>query len=560
MSPYHVDAMKDMFDLVDVSLNERKNMFVWKARDKAFSYSMSSIALGEMMMETNNTMVCLFPKGEEVKYKENFRLKFDTSFNNLPFCMKNYPYIKNSADELRYGYKEYDEETGQEEVKGANNTIAFLKITKKDIAKSYRAKIMVIDEAGEVDVLKALHDTNEANMMRGGQKFGIEIIGGTSNAIHKGYKDVCYIWDNAKQLDFNTFFISRNQALWGWVPQFDDKGKELPEKKQAIDFETGASLIDVAENYFTHREKKFQDLNDEQGLVEFKQNYPKDEKDAFMATSSSPFNIEELKDQKRIIATNDDLRRQITRGNIEIIPNSNPQKTRFVPNPYGRWQIYLHPREDLIFPDVIGIDTVRDDEVVDSPSKNAMVVYRPFQSMKELSGLPICIYHHRPSSIYTFFQDALLTCMHYNAMALIEFINNMIFDFFNENGGTRFLAWRPTVLTEMGSKAQNRWGVKPMSGAAPALAYAVEETKTNYYNHVFGELIDELLVFGQKNTDLADAYKWAILFSKEVERNKKHMNIKAQMKTKPKFTRQLVKKNGVLVVAKTESEYKSLTR
>ena len=559
--PHHVDVMKDLFDLIDYSIDRHQNVFVWKARDKAFSYNMSSLAVGEMMMEKKNTVVALFPKGEEVKYKENFRAKFDTTFNALPQCMKMFPYLKDTMNELHYGYEETDEETGQTTIRGANNRLALLKVSRKDIAKSFRAKIMIIDEAGEIDCLKALHDTNEANMMRGGQKYGIEIIGGTSNAAHEGYKDVCFIWDNADKLGFNKFFIPRYKALWGWVPQYDAKGKDLG-LKAAINYETGESLIDVAENYFENKLRILQEIGDRNGELEFKQNYPKTEDDSFLRITSSPYNIEELNNHKRYIETNKDILSAITTGTIEIIPDTNPIQTKFTPNGNGKWRMYLPPNNGLNFPDVIGVDTVRDDEVVDSDSKNAIVVYRPFQSMKDLSGLPVCVYHNRPSSIYTFFQDALLTAIHYNSMVLVEQINNMFGDYFVDNGGSRFLAWRPTILTELGSKAQNRWGVKPNSGIAQSvsLSYAIEETKENFSNHVFTDLLDELIKYGTKNTDLADAYRWAILQSKEMIKIKKVEDQKKAGREKKKITPYLVMQNGVLRTIRTETDIQKYSK
>jgi hypothetical protein len=556
ISPFHVDCFRDIFDMIDDSIKTRKNVFIWKARDKGFSYNMSALAAYEMIIENNNTVVCLFPKGEEVFYKENFRNKYDTTMNNLPQCMKRFPYLKDTQGELHYGYKETDEETGQETTKGANNRIAFMKVTRKDVAKSFRAKIMIVDEAGEVDCLKALHDTNEANMMKGGQKYGIEIIGGTSNAAHAGYNDVCFIWDNADKLGFNKFFIPRYKALWGWVSQYDEKGKETG-LKPAIDYETGESLVDVAENYFENRLKQLQAIGDRNGELEFKQNYPKTEDDAFLRVTSSPYPIEELNAQKRYIETNEQLKSAITIGNLQFIKDTSPPQVELVPNPHGKWKVYLPPNHGLQYPDVIGVDTVRDDEVVDSDSKNAIVVYRPFQSMKELSGLPVCIYHNRPSSIYTFFHDALMTAMYYNSMVLVEQINNMFGDYFVDNGGARYLAWRPTILTELGSKAQNRWGVKPNSGIAQStsLAFAIEETKDNVPNQVFTELITELIKYGTCNTDLADAYRWAILQSKEMVKIKRTEQEKSQQKKKPPFQRTLVKGgNGNFIVVKSEQE------
>ena len=562
ISPFHVDCFKDIFDLLDNSIKTHRNLFIWKARDRGFSYNMSALAAYEMIVQNNNTVLCLFPKGEEVFYRENFRNKYDATMNNLPNCMKRFPYLKDSVGELHYGYEETDEETKQTVIKGANNRIAFMKVTRKDVAKSFRAKFIIVDEAGEIDCLKALHDTNEANMQKGGYKYGTTIMGGTSNAAHAGYNDVCFIWDNADKLGFNKFFIPRYKALWGWVPQFDEKGKEI-ESKPAINHETGESLIDVAENYFENRLRQLQSIGDRNGELEFKQNYPKTEADSFLRVTSSPYPIEELNDQLRLIETDNRILTAITTGNIEIVPDTNPPQTIFKPTPFGRWKKYLEPNHGLSFPDVMGVDTVREDDVVESNSKNAIVVYRPFQSMKELSGLPVCIYHNRPASIYQFFHDALLTSMHYNCMTLVEVINNMFTDYYMDNGGAKYLAWRPTILNELGSKAQNRWGVKPNSGVAQdvSLSYSVEETRQNVQNHVFVELINELIKCGTTNTDLADAYRWAILQSKEMIKVKRTEEKRRQEKKKQPFHRALVRGgNGQLIVVKNEADLKRYAR
>lgn len=543
---YHIDSIREMFDAFEYVTKKGKNLFVWKARDKMFSFSTSAYCAAEMTFATNATILTAFPKGGEVRYKENFRAKFDGHMNNVPSAMMVYPDIEKNQSFLHYGFIEKDE-NGNDKIFGSNNKIAFMEISKKDVAKSFRSKKIFIDETGEVDILKPFIETSGANLMYGGQKFGSIIMGGTSNMISKGYNDVCYIWENAQALGFEKIFIPRYKALLGWVPQWDENRKPLP-NAEAIDWDTGESLIHIAENNFTEIEKVFEDTGNAEGLLEFKQNYPKTEADAFMRAGASVFPVEELKAQKGIISTNSEIKSAITRGNIEYVPNSNPLQTRFVPNPYGYWQVYSHPDPTLPLGDVIGIDTVKDDaDVVDTDSKNAIVVYRPFQSMDKLSGLPVCIYHHRPSSIYTFFQHAMLTSIHYNAPTLVEYINQMIFDYYIENGNGRFLAVRPSLLTELGSKAQNKWGVKPQSGKPVAISYAVEETRNNAHNHPFVELIDELIAFGSKNTDIASAYLWAILLAKERVRVQKSANA-AAAKKKPRKVTKLVKINGILQV------------
>lgn len=73
---------------------------------------------------------------------------------------------------------------------------------------------------------------------------------------------------------------------------------------------------------------------------------------------------------------------------------------------------------------------------------------------------------------------------------------------------------------------------------------------------MFVRLITELIDFGTRNTDLADAYKWAILLSKEMIKIKKIDEAKSREKKKPKFGRFLVNEGGVLKVVKSETDYR----
>ena len=77
-------------------------------------------------------------------------------------------------------------------------------------------------------------------------------------------------------------------------------GEKIGEAR-AIDTETGESLIDIAEQHFKHKIKGLEDIGDRNGLLEFKQNYPGNEDDAFLRITSSPFPIEELLHQRRLL-------------------------------------------------------------------------------------------------------------------------------------------------------------------------------------------------------------------------------------------------------------------
>jgi len=537
-NPYHVDVYNDLFNFIDHIEREGKDGFIWKARDKGFSYSMSSLCVKETQMHLDNTVVALFPKGEQVQHKPNFIDKFITTWNGMPSAMKHHPGIKNSEDLLHYGWKETDEETKEEKRYGINSRISFLKVVNKDVAKSFRAKFIIVDEAGEVDCLIPLIMANRANMKKGATKFGTTIIGGTSNSNHKGYKDVTELWHNAELYGFEKFKILAQQALFGYEKGLDGKPEPF------INYETGESLQEKALIYLNKELEQIKKTKNKEAEMEHRQNYPTCEEDMFLRFTTSPFSALLISKQRNELLTNKTITDAIDVGTLYMDVVDGKKVVKFRHDPNGHWKILLKPSTTLMRKDVGAVDGYKNDKATESDSLGCIMVYRDFQGTGQVGNIPICLYHHRPETKEEFNYHAMLTAMFYGIEILYEAIDEDMINYFIANNMEKHLARRPNLLTAMGSMAENKFGVIPSAhNKSVALEYAIEEFKNYYENIPFIEMLDDMANFGVKNTDITMTYLWCVLHAKN---NATYFLRKENAETKKKktFTPYMVNMGG----------------
>jgi hypothetical protein len=526
ISPYLVDAQVDFYKLVDQNVKTGRDIIVGKGRDKGFSYDIANIALYETHFHDFNSVLTLFPGGKS-KAKIKFREKYDLAWNNLIDDFKFYPDLMDTKDVLKYGWEERDEETGKKKVYGPQSSLTMLEVVSADVAKSGRYKFVLIEEFGEITNPLNLIVTNRANMQKGAKKFGITIGGGTSNAFNEGYKDFQELWYNHEKYGFDKFFIPAQKAYWGFV-----------------DYRTGSSDEDGALDDIM---KKRDGLTGEKLMIEM-QNYPTTEAEMFMQNKVSPFDAVLVSSQVHRIKTDKTIQKAIQRGNLYMVGEGADRRVEFImDNNNGRWYKFLGPNSDLVRPDVGGVDSYRLANVSESDSKGAIVIYRPNQGVSKIGNLPVCVYHHRPSKKEAFFQDVLMTAIYYNCKMLIEYTDEDIFTFMRDNGGLKFMRQRPKLIDSPYSSSTYQYGIKPTEGnKGTALEYGVEDFNHHYDNHVFEQLLEEFLKFGVANTDLADAYNWAVLHS--IDDNKYYTGKQQKQKERKFMPYTVVDKNGQIVV------------
>jgi hypothetical protein len=284
------------------------------------------------------------------------------------------------------------------------------------------------------------------------------------------------------------------------------------------------------------------------------QNYPTTEEEMFMQNKVSPYDAVLVSGQVHRIKTDKTIQNAIQRGNLYMAGEGDNRRVEFHMDPInGRWYKFLGPSDNLIRPDVGGVDSYRLANVNESSSKGAIVIYRPNQGVDKIGNLPVCVYHHRPSKKEAFFHDVLMTAIYYNCKMLIEYTDEDIFTFMRDNGGLKYVRHRPKLIDSPFSTNTYQYGIKPTEGnKASALEYGVEEFNSHYDNHVFEQLLQEFLKFGTANTDLADAYNWAVLHS--IDNNKYFAGQKKAEKKKKFIPYTVVDANGNVVVVNSESK------
>lgn len=499
ISPYLADAKKELYDEIDDCELKGDDAVVIKGRDKGLSYDFAAISLHETQFYPNTAVCGIFPGGESPALK-NFKAKYDEGWNNLLSDLRSVAGLGDSKQYYKYG-REITLPSGEKEERGLKSSLTLLKAVNANVAKSGRYKFMFIDEIGEIPILTDLITTNYANMRKGKFKFGFTIAAGTTNSFGAAYAPTRDLYFNCKDYGFRKILIPAQRAYWGFV-----------------NYETGKSDEKGALEHIMAERKRLEGKTDQEGrkkLTIHKQNYPTNEKEAFSVATGSPYDGDLISNQILRIMTDKTIQRAILRGNIypkktekgEVIPE-------FHETPDGKWLMFQRPEKNLFRPDVGGVDSFRMSNVSDSDSKGAIVMYRPFQGVGKIGNLPICIYHHRPKDKETFFEDCWLTALFYNSKMLIERTDEDIFKFFLERKAAKYMKEKPKLVYSPWSKATYPYGVQPTEhNKGVAAEYSVTEFNKNHADIVFVELLDELLKFdfGITNTDLADAYHWAVL-------------------------------------------------
>lgn len=490
--PFYVDVQREFYTLLDYNLKvSGKDIIVGKGRDKGFSYDIANISLYETHFHDFTSVLALFPGGKS-KAKAKFKEKYDLAWAEMIDDWKLYPDLQESKDIYKYGWEETDPENGQKVTQGNMSSLTMLEAVNADVAKSGRYKFVFLEEFGELRNPLNLIITNRANMQKGAKKFGITIAGGTSNAFNEGYQDFRELWYNHDAYGFDKFYIPAQRAYWGYVNYETGKSDEL--------------------NALDHIKQSRKNLTGEKLMIEM-QNYPTEEKEMFISITQSPYPSILISEQTDRILSDKQIQNAIQIGNFYPKTSDNGQQTvEFHATPNGRFKIFAHPIKEQIQADCGGVDSYRLGKVEESPSKGAIVIYRPFQGINKIGNLPICIYHHRHDDKEEFFKDIWYAAQYYNCKMLVEYTDEDLFTWFRQHNALKYIKERPKLIHTANSKAQYSWGVKPTEhNKMVATEYSVSEFKKNYEQVPFVELLDELSNFGTKNTDLADAYQWAVL-------------------------------------------------
>lgn len=524
--PYYADGLRELYDNIEDCLNIGENILYVKGREKGFSYDLEQLCLYQTQFIDYSSTLIIFPGGQSPARK-NFRLGYQLAYDSMPEALRHRAGITNRPDEmLVYGWRE--KVGGQDVNKGIQSSLVYRDAVDADVGKSLRAKIIGIEEAGEIKELLRLITTSEANMVEGSKKYGIIIAGGTTNSMKDGYADLREIYFNPAAYKFRKLFCPANKMYWGFV-----------------NYQTGESDLVGAKAHLLAERARFREGSSE--LLIRKQNFPLDEGEAFSFSRQSDFNSEYCSKQIAKILSDKTIQNRIQWGNLYEGKNG---KVEFRIEPNGKFEVIVHPDDGkLLNLDVAGVDLYRLGVVEWGDSKGAMVGYRSFQGANKPGNLVLFTYHYRDSDKEVFFKDCYLASRYWNMKLLAERTDEDFFAWFRQHAAAHIcLKRKPKLFQNNHNTNLEEYGIYPSEQAKEsAKQYAIQEFNKNYENIYSVRLLDELARFGPGvNTDLAMSYIWAVMHSFDSIRILDEYRLKPQkQKAAP---RHCVMRDGHIVV------------
>ncbi|MHA1288360.1 MAG: hypothetical protein ACTSPB_13225 [Candidatus Thorarchaeota archaeon] len=486
-----------------LELNKAKDcgygLIILKARRKGFSWMMDGVLLHEWTFYPGSHSGV---GAENEKYVGDHRRRLMIMYNDLPKELRN-RWLHNNSDILFSGYKV--KEDGQWIERGYRSALHFRNMDTPDAFRGLTLNWLLYEEAGEWRRLKRAFFANEECFREGDVQFGVPVIGGTANQMNHDNDDYMKMFYNAEDYGLKSLFIPASKVYHGF-----------------FDYKTGISDMEGAEKAILSRRKKRKKSGDKESYFSFLQEMPLKPEDAFIQLGNSPFDVEKIMNRKAQILGNKEISGVVRRGTLKW-PKDKAGKDIFggnpiwVPDPSGPIEVVEPPLPNLRFADVSAVDPYHiDDELedgkIDRDSKGCMVVYRRFVSMNTPGEMPICIYRDRPYSKSDFYEMCLKIAIFYNTQILVEYNDDGFLKFFLEKRMGRYLKERPQSADAPYSKVSNRYGIHMKVYQKKLAVELIDEYIKKHCDDIyFLSLLDELQVFGKKNTDIVMAFGMALI-------------------------------------------------
>jgi hypothetical protein len=496
--PKYRDQDHEYFLALDDAKKNGHGVIVLKARRKGFSYMNANVLLHEWTFHPNSENGI---GAQHTNYVEDFRRKLILTYSELPSELRNKT-LRQDDDIMMSGYKEKVDGVWVE--KGLKSKIHFRVMDKPDAFRGTSLTWMVFEEAGEFKNLKKAYIANEECFREGAVQFGVPIIGGTSNQLGNESEDYMEMFYNAEQYNLKPLFIPASKVYY---PFFDNK--------------TGKSDVEGATEDIIKRRKQKEKSGDKSSYYGFLQEMPLKPEDAFMTSGKTPFDTEKINTQKAHILTNKNLQ-IVETGKLEWGKDENGRrrygkKPEFIPDMNGSFKVVHHPIYGFKNAHVSGVDPYHIDDSLDQSkitreSKGCMVVHRRYINGSIPGDMPVAMYCDRPYSKEDFYENCLKLAVYYDSQILVEYNDDGFLKYFMDNKMHRYLKERPRSADSPYSNVSNRYGINMKSYQKTLAVELIDEYVKKSIEHIyFTELLDEMAVFGSKNTDRVMAFGIALI-------------------------------------------------
>ncbi len=247
--------------------------------------------------------------------------------------------------------------------------------------------LIVVVEAGVHTKLLPLKTAADETLKVGDWKFGMMLIGGTSDAINNTNTDYKDLFFNHEDYGMVKIFTPSWKCYFGQFDYFTGKSKRIEALKRILE---ERERFKQSNNYKAYRSKL--------------QENPISPEEAFIPQGESEYDQVAI-DDHIILLLRAQMNKTWLRGRLEYETDINKKRTGnviFVEDKSGLWLVqeeYGMPITDVKDLYLAAIDDVYKDKAPHSSSKNAMIIYmKKSIHVKGESGLPVAFYLGRHQS------------------------------------------------------------------------------------------------------------------------------------------------------------------
>jgi len=483
-------ADHEFFKLVescfDGGENQGKGVVCVKRRRAGFSWKAACIALWR----------CIFFKGQSVgmdsKTDEDSIILFDKVrklFDRLPDFLRVPTDGALTKEKIVFARK--DKETKK---LSGNESEVFSKPPTDSAYEGLGMDIWISDEAGKKDNLLTMWGFTEDCLDDEKGRVGVPIIFGTAGDVDKGSSGLKEMWDKSETYDLVKFFMP------GWAGKnVDEYGNDLIEVEVSKILKgRHLKLENEATNYFDYVQKQPLVIGD---ALQYR-------------VIGGIGNIRNIKKQKKELELKpiEPTKGYFRWGDTikgEPVSVFMPGKD---PTVEVEWWVYEHPDELLGAKGYCsGSDPVDHDDTKPEASSQAMYIMARGRGSSPLRivARSFC----KPTNASQFHEQAILAQIYYNRHKnLIEENRNGMIKYYELNGFLGLLKEEPIPKRSLNKKFVPRIGAKKNDYFLREMRRVMLSYTTHYCEYIPDpELLDQLLRWGNENTDAAIAFAWALV-------------------------------------------------
>lgn len=534
-SPYYRDLDYRLFSEYEQAKKNGYGLIIGKPRQVGLSWWGSSIMYYEL----------IFNKGAQAGICAGKQDKADGFYNKILYNHENireeYKVAKHHKNDKEFVLG-YDDVENKQTFIGGLNSKMLIRTMFADAGgfEGENMSLVIFEEAGLFSNLILSYKSTEPCFRLGAIQFGVPLIWGTGGEIEKGSAGYMEMWENHHSYNLNKIFIPADEYYPGDGMVDEKTGNKAP---SFFDLNTGKTDRVRARNYILSQREKAKKTSKE-AFTKHIQSYPLEESEIFIKTSGGILDRIKLNEQVitiKEIGTPYDVKT----GRLEWIDDEittlllqkakdtkeackirieRGSKVKWVDDENGSISKILDPINNDNMehkPDIAGCDSYDEEVEENTGSHGATIVYRTYYGPGKEYNLPIALLHERGDSSNddVFYENNVKLAIYYNYKLLFEYTKIAIEKYFKDVGAEKYLKERPDLRNEIAnSKARNQYGQRMNNKEHKNLATKLlkKEVRDNYRNIWFLKILNDLIDYGDKNTDIAMAYAMVLIYKLDI--------------------------------------------